>query len=148
MNRIFSTRVAFRALATGIGPAACASSLLVNRRAIRCDAPPLVASPASRQRRSSALDVSPETVSQISSGSVAGFATGLVIALFSRTLALLSGLFAISLHIASRYGYDASRILGIRKLLEGNTLWEKSKGKPWFTMSFLVTFILAAFVHL
>lgn len=72
MSRIFSSRVAFRALAAGIGPTACASSLFVGRRVIRCDAPPLVAYPPSGQRRRSVLDVSPETVSQISSGSVAG----------------------------------------------------------------------------
>ncbi|KAL6398915.1 hypothetical protein AUP68_17449 [Ilyonectria robusta] len=71
MSRIFSSRVAFRALAAGIGPTACASSLFVGRRVIRCDAPPLVAYPPPGQRRRSALDVSPETVSQISSGSVA-----------------------------------------------------------------------------
>lgn len=72
MSRIFSSRVAFRALAAGIGPTACASSLFVGRRVIRCDASPLVAYPPPGQRRRSALDVSPETVSQISSGSVAG----------------------------------------------------------------------------
>ncbi|KAH7144659.1 hypothetical protein B0J13DRAFT_555742 [Dactylonectria estremocensis] len=148
MSRIFGSRVAFRALATGIGPAACASSFLVNRRAIQCDTHPLAASSPSRQRRPSPVDLSPEVVSQLSSGSVLGFGTGLVLALFSRTLALLSGLFAISLHIASRYGYDVSRMLGIRKLLDGNALWEKSKGRPWFTVSFLMTFLLAAFVHL
>ncbi|KAH7140542.1 hypothetical protein EDB81DRAFT_56015 [Dactylonectria macrodidyma] len=148
MNRIFGSRVAFRALAAGIGPSAGAGSLLVNRRAIRCDAHPSAASPPSRQRRTPPLDLSPELVSQLSSGSVLGFGTGLVLALFSRTVALLSGLFAISLYIASRYGYDASRMLGIGKLLDGNALWERSKGRPWFTMSFLVTFLLAAFVHL
>ncbi|KPM36892.1 hypothetical protein AK830_g9670 [Neonectria ditissima] len=148
MNRMFSSRMAFRAVAAGIGPAACAGSFLVNRRAIRCDSPGLAASSPPRRRRPSALDVAPETVNQVSSGSVAGFATGLVVALFSRTLALFSGLFAVSLHIAARYGWDVTRILGIRKLLEGSALWEKTKGKPWFTTSFLVTFILAAFVHL
>ncbi|KAH6893597.1 hypothetical protein B0T10DRAFT_482658 [Thelonectria olida] len=148
MNRIFASRATFRAVAAGIGPAACAGSLLANRRAIRCDAPSLAASPPPRHRRSPTLDLSPETVAQISSGSVAGFGVGLVVTLFSRTLAFLSGLVGLCLHIASRSGVDVPRMLGVQKYLDGNELWEKTKGKPWFTASFLATFLLATVMRI
>lgn len=96
---------------------------------------------------------------------VPGFASGLLVALFSRTLALLGGLFVFSLHlsltgvtpgalvadipqVASRYGFNVFNMLGINKILKKSTVLKRFKGRPWFTASFLVTFILAAFVQL
>ncbi|KAF4467575.1 fun14 family [Fusarium albosuccineum] len=147
MYRTFSSRVAFRAMAAGVGPAACVGTFIATRPIIRCDAPTLATGPPPRRRQPS-LDVSPDTVRQLSSGSVTGFGVGVVVALFSRTLALLSGLIALSLHIASRYGLDIPRTLGLDKYLNRSALWVRSKKNPLFTASFLVTFILAAFVRL
>ncbi|KAF4972623.1 hypothetical protein FZEAL_9566 [Fusarium zealandicum] len=146
MYRTFNSRVAYRAMAAGLGPTACVGAFVATRPVIRCDAPTLATGPP--RRRQPSLDVSPNTVRQISSGSVAGFGVGVVVALFSRTLAILSGLVALSIHIASRYGLDIPRTLGVKKFLERNSVWTRSKRNPVFTASFLVTFILAAFVRL
>ncbi|KAI5457920.1 hypothetical protein BGZ63DRAFT_407973 [Mariannaea sp. PMI_226] len=162
MSRMFTSRATLRALAASIGPAGCAGTLLVNQRAIRCDSPQQAAPSTPRLRRLTALELSPDTVAQISSGSVTdtsgsllrlafmllGFGVGLVVTVFSRTLAFLTGLVGLCLHVASRAGLDVPRVLGIQKYLDGNELWEKSKGKPWFTASFLATFLLATVVRI
>ncbi|CAM1510301.1 Fc.00g006360.m01.CDS01 [Cosmosporella sp. VM-42] len=145
---MLNPRYAARAFAMGIGPAACVGSFAVHRRTIRCDSASFVSSPPARQRSSSSWEPSPETVRQVSGGSLAGFGTGLVVAIFSRTLAILGSLLALSIHIASRYGWDVSRLVPIDKFPGGSSIWKKYKGKPWFTLSFIVTFMLAAFAHL
>ncbi|KAF4993858.1 hypothetical protein FGRMN_6189 [Fusarium graminum] len=145
MYRAFNSRVAFRAMSRGIAPATCAGAFIATRPVIRCDAPTLATGPPRRNR---SLDVSPDTVRQLSSGSIAGFGVGVVVALFSRTLALLAGLVAFSMHVASRWGLDIPRTLGLEKLLKNSSIWNKSKNRPLFTASFLVTFILATFVRL
>ncbi|KAF4333041.1 histone H3-like centromeric cse-4 [Fusarium beomiforme] len=93
------------------------------------------------------LDIPPDTVRQLSSGSIAGFGVGVVVTLFSRTLAFFTGLIAFSIHVAARWGLDIPRTLGLEKLLK-SSIWNKSKDRPLFTASFLVTFILATFVRL
>jgi hypothetical protein len=50
--------------------------------------------------------------------------------------------------VASRWGLDIPRTLGLEKLLKNSSIWNKSKNRPVFTASFLVTFILATFVRL
>lgn len=50
--------------------------------------------------------------------------------------------------VASRWGLDIPRTLGLEKLLKNSSIWNKSKNRPLFTASFLVTFILATFVRL
>ncbi|KAM0550764.1 hypothetical protein ACHAPJ_008627 [Fusarium lateritium] len=132
-------------MSRGIAPATCVGAFIATRPVIRCDAPTLATGPPHRRR---SLDVSPDTVRQLSSGSIAGFGVGVVVALFSRTLAFLTGLVAFSIHVASRYGLDIPRTLGIEKLLNKSSIWNKSKNRPLFTASFLVTFILATFVRL
>ncbi|KAM0247678.1 hypothetical protein ACHAP5_003925 [Fusarium lateritium] len=163
MYRAFNSRVALRAMSRGIAPATCVGAFIATRPVIRCDAPTLATGPPPRRSRS--LDVSPDTVRQLSSGSIAGllslpdislshtqqflgFGVGVVVALFSRTLAFLAGLVAFSVHVASRWGLDIPRTLGLEKLLKKSSIWNKSKNRPLFTASFLVTFILATFVRL
>ncbi|KAJ4175105.1 hypothetical protein NW754_005524 [Fusarium falciforme] len=146
MYRTFSSRVALRAMTVGVGPAACVGAFVATRPVIRCDGPTLATGPP--RRRQPSLDISPDTVRQLSSGSVAGFGVGVLVGLFSKTLALLTGLVALSIHIASRYGLDITRTLGIDKYLNRSALWARSKKNPLWTSSFLVTFILAAFVRL
>lgn len=70
MYRTFSSRVALRAMTVGVGPAACVGAFVATRPVIRCDAPTLATGPPKRRQRS--LDISPDTVRQLSSGSVAG----------------------------------------------------------------------------
>lgn len=119
MYRTFSSRVALRAMTVGVGPAACVGAFVATRPVIRCDAPTLATGPPRRRRPS--LDISPDTVRQLSSGSVAGslpwvnsspngpgcklthtvgFGIGVLVGLFSKTLALLTGLVALSIHVS------------------------------------------------
>ncbi|CAI6082151.1 unnamed protein product [Clonostachys chloroleuca] len=77
-----------------------------------------------------------------------GFGCGLIIAIFSRTLAFLGSILAVSVYVTSRYGIDLPQILGIKKFLLKSSVWRKLGGSPWFTASFALTFTLAAFVHL
>ncbi|WZH43169.1 FUN14 family [Fusarium acuminatum] len=139
MYRAFNSRVALRAMSRGIAPATCVGAFIATRPVIRCDAPTLATGPPPRRSRS--LDVSPDT-------KFLGFGVGVVVALFSRTLAFLAGLVAFSVHVASRWGLDIPRTLGLEKLLKNSSIWNKSKNRPVFTASFLVTFILATFVRL
>lgn len=86
-------------------------------------------------------------------------------ALFSRTLVFLGSFFALSIYVslpislvalhvtngskvASRYGIDLPRILGVRRLVKQPAWWRKVEQSPWFTGSFALTFALAAFVRL
>lgn len=147
MNRTFNPRAALRTMAVGVGPMACVGTFIATRPVIRCDAPTLATGPPQRRYRSS-FDVSPEIVKQVSRGSITGFGVGVLVALFSKTLTFFGGLFALSIHIAGRYGIDVTRFLRVDKLLNKSSLWAKSKNKPLFTLSFLVTFILAGFVRL
>ncbi|KAG8676723.1 hypothetical protein FPOAC2_02830 [Fusarium poae] len=145
MYRTFNSRIALRAMSRGIAPATCIGAFVATRPVIRCDAPTLATGPPRRNR---SFDVSPDTVRQLSSGSIAGFGVGVVVALFSRTLAFLAGVIAFSIHLASRWGLDIPRTLGIEKLLKNSSIWNKSKNRPLFTASFLATFILATFVRI
>lgn len=98
MYRTFSSRVALRAMTVGVGPAACVGAFVATRPVIRCDGPTLATGPP--RRRQPSLDISPDTVRQLSSGSVAGFGVGVLVGLFSKTLALLTGLVALSIHVS------------------------------------------------
>ncbi|CZS78208.1 unnamed protein product [Fusarium graminearum] len=69
MYRTFNSRIALRALSRGIAPATCIGAFVATRPVIRCDAPTLATGPPRRNR---SFDVSPDTVRQLSSGSIAG----------------------------------------------------------------------------
>ncbi|KAM0236800.1 hypothetical protein ACHAPO_004841 [Fusarium lateritium] len=58
-----------RAMSRGIAPATCIGAFVATRPVIRCDAPTLATGPPRRNR---SFDVSPDTVRQLSSGSIAG----------------------------------------------------------------------------
>ncbi|CAH0020225.1 unnamed protein product [Clonostachys rhizophaga] len=173
MIRATTLRRAGRLFATGIAPsAACIGTVyLLRPRPIQLDA--IDVSP--RQHQSQRAGLSTKAVQQIASGSMAvyffiflrrkrrrrgkqvikliasfalGFGCGLIIAIFSRTLAFLGSILAVSIYVTSRYGIDLPQILGIKKFLLKSSVWRKLGGSPWFTASFALTFTLAAFVHL
>jgi hypothetical protein len=98
-----------------------------------------------------------------------GFGTGLVVAIFSRTLVFLGSFLAVSIYVslhysnlsinngiqcselskvASRYGVDLPKMMGIKKLLNESSFWRRMSVNPWFSASFILTFTLAAFVRL
>jgi len=150
MARVIGIGRASRLLAVGLVPAACLGYAFP-QRPLRCDAFP---SPSKRSESSISgqtlgdFQRSDHVVRQISSGSLAGFGTGLVVALFSRTLVIISGLCALTLHVACRFGLDISRGIGLKDRVMRSPIWKKSIGNPWFSGMFSLTFTLAAFVHL
>jgi len=134
--------------ALGMGSGACITAVNVIRaQPIRLDNLP---SSSSQQQRPAALRsrISAQAVQQFSSGSLAGLCTGVVVALFSRTLVFLGSFFALTVYVASRYGIDLPRMLGVRRLVKQPAWWHKLEQSPWFTGSFALTFALAAFVRL
>lgn len=54
----------------------------------------------------------------------------------------------ITLKVASRYGIDLPKMMGVKKLLHESSFWRRMGGSPWFSASFIATFTLAAFVRL
>jgi uncharacterized membrane protein (Fun14 family) len=134
--------------------------------AARLDSIAIPAAPRSQAPRSG---ISTKAVRQLSSGSLAGFGTGLVVAIFSRTLVFLGSFLAVSIYVslhysnlsinnglqcselskvASRYGVDLPKMMGIKKLLNESSFWRRMSVNPWFSASFILTFTLAAFVRL
>ncbi|PHH58551.1 hypothetical protein CDD81_5384 [Ophiocordyceps australis] len=105
--------------------------------------PTIVKSGASSKSR-----VSPHLVRQVSSGSLAGLATGIIIAFLSRALVVLGALFGLSLHLASQWGLDVPQLLHIKRQPVKSYLSRLGTDKPWFALSFALTFILTAFVRL
>ncbi|KAI9897438.1 hypothetical protein N3K66_007294 [Trichothecium roseum] len=137
----------FRNVAMRAGPAACISGgLLMRQTTLRMDAS--IPAASGQFRASSRSRISPKTVQHISSGSIAGFGTGLILTLFSRTLVFICSVLTLSCYVASRYGVNLPRILGMKKLLDRSAVWAKTGKSPYFTASFTLTFVLAAFVRL
>jgi hypothetical protein len=148
MSRIIGIRKAARLLAAGIGPAICTSMVYSLRSpVIRLDSDHTT-TPTHRSPPTIETKLSPRMVQQLSSGSLAGFCAGLVVAVFSRTLVILGTLFAFTILVASRYGLDLPQVLGVKRFVKGSPWWATIEQKPWFTASFTTTFALAAFVRL
>lgn len=107
-----------------------------------------------------------------SSSCALGFGTGFIVSIFSRTLVLIGGLLAACYHvsasyaihtslllivsgvaddiqIASSYGLGLPRVINFHKFLtERIPVLNYGTRNPWFAASFVLTFILAAFVRL
>ncbi|KAF4120258.1 histone H3 [Geosmithia morbida] len=146
MSHAFQFRLAARTFAARTGPGACIGAVyLLNSKPIRLDAAPPSTVAQPQPRRSL---MSPQAVRQISKGSFTGFTAGLVVAIFSRTLASLGGLVALAIYVAGRYGIDIAQTLGIKKFVDTPSWWRRLGRCPLFTTSFAVTFTLAAFARL
>lgn len=151
MKQFSALRYSRRLLFGGIGTGVCYGAFAANASTIRFD---------SRQKQSAAAPTqyaakpveplsSPEIIRQISSGSVVGFATGLVVSVFSRTLVLLGGVLTACYHLASSYGLPLPRFLNFPKYLaERIPLLSHRTRNGWFVASFILTFVLSAFVSL
>jgi uncharacterized membrane protein (Fun14 family) len=84
---------------------------------------------------------------QISSGSVAGLAAGLVIASFSRVLVVVIGLCLAVAQISSRYGLNVFHRFNVNKQIKKVASLDRAK-KVFFKASFTAGFIMTAFVRL
>ncbi|KND92829.1 hypothetical protein TOPH_02572 [Tolypocladium ophioglossoides CBS 100239] len=148
MSRLFGLRTARFFAAGGVYVGA---AMLSNPRVpLRLDSGQPVTARSRQRQQPPGSSLSPQLVRQVSSGSLAGFAAGFFVALFSRTLVFLGGLLAVSLHIASCWGLGVPRLAGInQQRWPGlSSVGRLGADNPWFTSSFALTFILAAFVRL
>ncbi|KAK0384780.1 hypothetical protein NLU13_7258 [Sarocladium strictum] len=152
MSRSFAMRRAALALgAGGASAAVCMGAYNLTRQYPR---PALYSlqrmslMPSERASVAPDSNISSETVRQISSGSITGFAAGVIVAIFSRTLAILGGLTTLFMHLAARQGLDIPRMVGADTILKKLHLWERTQSNPWFVSAFALTFTLAAFVRL
>ncbi|KAL7627126.1 hypothetical protein AAE478_003902 [Parahypoxylon ruwenzoriense] len=105
------------------------------------DAPPSPR-PSSRKEQ---LD--PELLRQLSGGSVAGFLSGLVIAVFSRTLVLLLGLSVVIIQVATKYGIDLIQQLKLKQRLRNSRILAALEDDAAFKLSFGLFFAMSAFMQ-
>lgn len=99
---------------------------------------------------------------------IAGFLTGLVVSVFSKTLVLLTGVaivaiqvsqppniitfpsqgaFLTSSQMASRWGVDLLGMLRLRQRIEASRVLSSLNRNPTFKLAFGSTFALAAFMQ-
>ncbi|ROV98983.1 hypothetical protein VSDG_03755 [Cytospora chrysosperma] len=89
----------------------------------------------------------PEIIKQLSGGSLAGFLTGLVVSVFSKTLVLLTGVAIVAIQVASRWGVDLLGMLRLRQRIEASRVLSSLNRNPTFKLAFGSTFALAAFMQ-
>lgn len=82
---------------------------------------------------------------QLSGGCVAGFLSGVVVAVFSRTLVLILGLSVVLLQVAARYGIDIVNQLRLKQRLGKSRVLAALEKDPVFKLSFGLFFALSAF---
>lgn len=90
--------------------------------------------------------LNPEIIKQLSSGSLSGFLTGLVISVFSKTLVLLIGTAIVFIQVAKRYGIDLVEQLRLRRLMNSSRILGMLNQRPAFKIAFGITFALSAFM--
>ncbi|KAI0013941.1 hypothetical protein F4779DRAFT_613223 [Xylariaceae sp. FL0662B] len=141
------TLVRQHALGTGLGLAVGAGMVMYRPPKLRMDYSRAAPRPAStRPPPKERLD--PEMMKQLSSGSIAGFVSGLVISIFSRTLVLLLGLTIVVLQMASRYGIDIVRQLQVKQRVGNSRILTALEKNPAFKLSFGLFFAMSAFMQL
>ncbi|KAI1268618.1 hypothetical protein F5Y18DRAFT_236382 [Xylariaceae sp. FL1019] len=98
-----------------------------------------------KPKKQSSLD--PELMKQLSGGSVAGFLSGLVISVFSKTLVLLAGVAVVIIQVAARYGIDIVDQLRLKQRLGKSRVLAALETDPAFKLSFGLAFASSAFMQ-
>ncbi|KAI8954594.1 hypothetical protein F4801DRAFT_478472 [Xylaria longipes] len=91
--------------------------------------------------------LSPELMKQLSGGSVAGFLSGLLVSVFSRTLVLLLGVSVVIVQVAARYGINIIDQLRLKQRLGKSRVLAALEKDPVFKLSFGLFFALSAFMQ-
>ncbi|KAI3530112.1 FUN14 family protein [Colletotrichum paranaense] len=149
MSGLLSARFAGRRLAWPVGAGFCVTYSLVYRQTpgnFGSHLTSTAASPNRAQDRRSFGSLNPESMRQLSRGSIYGFGVGLLVGFLSHTLALLTGLAMFTIYLAHRYGLDLPQLLGLKKHLN-KAILTKPFHNAVFRLSFAATFTLAAFVR-
>jgi len=89
----------------------------------------------------------PAAYKQISSGSILGLLGGLAVSTFSRTLAILFGLFIFTVQAAASRGFNIIPYNRMQRYVQGIDLRSAIYDNVAFKLSFGATFALAAFAE-
>ncbi|KAI1412973.1 hypothetical protein F5Y13DRAFT_162223 [Hypoxylon sp. FL1857] len=143
LTRTFVPR---HALGAGIIGLSLGTSMATFRQPrLRLDARETPRPMSSRPPTNERLD--PELLKQLSGGSIAGFVSGVVISIFSRTLVLLLGLSVVVIQVASRYGLDLVQQLKLKQRLGNSRVLAALEKNPAFKLSFGLFFAMSAFMQ-
>ncbi|KAI1074082.1 hypothetical protein F5B20DRAFT_470105 [Whalleya microplaca] len=132
-------------LGAGLGLSVGAGMVMYRPPRLRMDsraAPRPTSYPPSKER------LNPEVMKQLSSGSITGFLSGLVVSIFSRTLVLLLGVTMVILQIASRYGINIVQQLQLKQRIGNSRILAALEKNPAFKLSFGLFFAMSAFMQL
>ncbi|KAK2000505.1 hypothetical protein LX36DRAFT_572121 [Colletotrichum falcatum] len=148
MSGLRSARLAGRRLAWPLGSGICVAYSLHCRQTSNYLNPHLTSSavPKPRAQNRSFGGLSPDSMRQLSNGTLSGFSVGLLVGFLSHTLVLLTGLAMFTFYLAHRYGLDLPRLLGVKERLN-KTVLARPFHNVVFRLSFAATFTLAAFVR-
>ncbi|OHF00547.1 FUN14 family protein [Colletotrichum orchidophilum] len=149
MSGLLSARFAGRRLAWPVGTGVCIGYSLLCRQTPGNFASHLTSTaptPNRVQHSRSFGNINPESMRQLSRGSIYGFGAGLLVGFLSHTLVLLTGLALFTFYLAHRYGLDLPQLLGLKTRLNEAVL-TKPFHNAIFRLSFAATFTLAAFVR-
>ncbi|KAI1094602.1 hypothetical protein F5B19DRAFT_490136 [Rostrohypoxylon terebratum] len=144
--RLFArARIPRHALGAGIVGLSLGTSLTFKQPKLRLDARetprPISNLPPAKER----LD--PGLLKQLSGGSLAGFVSGVIISIFSRTLVFLFGLSVVIIQVASRYGLDLVQQLKLKQRLGNSRILAALEKDPAFKLSFGLFFAMSAFMQ-
>ncbi|KAI0603255.1 hypothetical protein F4775DRAFT_19744 [Biscogniauxia sp. FL1348] len=117
-------------------------------RPLRMDARATPRQPAvARGERGDGVLLNADLMRQLSGGSIAGFLSGILVAVFSRTLVLFLGLSIVVVQVASRYGIDLVRQLRVKERLGHSRVLTALEKDPAFKLSFGLFFTMSAFMQ-
>ncbi|OTA60244.1 hypothetical protein K449DRAFT_466197 [Hypoxylon sp. EC38] len=143
LTRTFVPR---HALGAGIIGLSLGTSMATFRQPrLRLDARDIPRPMSSRPPTKEKLD--PELLKQLSGGSIAGFVSGVIISIFSRTLVLLLGLSIVIIQVASRYGIDIVQQLRLKQRVGNSRILAALEKNPAFKLSFGLFFAMSAFMQ-
>lgn len=142
-TRLLLNRTLRPALSLGL-----TTSLLAihNQRPMRMDAIPSSNKSFSTTRPERKDRLDPEIIKQLSGGSLSGFAVGLLVSVFSKTLVLLAGIGMLTIQVASRSGLDLVKYLRLRERFQGSRILAALNQHTAFKLSFAIAFAMSAFM--
>ncbi|KAH8683269.1 hypothetical protein BGZ60DRAFT_467561 [Tricladium varicosporioides] len=124
----------------------------VSQRPLRLDSSPILSTDSYRKNAQAPIlrrdgGLNPGAVRQVSSGSIIGLCTGLLISKFSRPLVLLIGLLVVGIQWASSYGINVIPYNRLQKYATSVDLRSAVQDNVAFKLSFGMTFAMAAFMR-
>lgn len=134
-----------RALGAGVGLSIGSIMILRHQPKVRMDSRAVPRPSVSAVTKQESLD--PDLMKQLSGGSVAGFLSGLLIGVFSRTLVMLLGVAAVVVQLVSRYGINLIEQLRLKRRVGNSRVLAALQKDPVFKLSFGVFFAMSAFMR-